>query len=158
MLHASRSVPMVGGRKRSGNELWPYLVEYGCGGKRRLLIIHVNIGAHCSQDYRGYVLLAHDTDENYYVAKSIKKGSREINALQKMLSLPSPRNRVVPGHLFECQDSYVYLMPRLERVGMGSWASETSWRAMLDQLYTIIDVRFIPCSCCSFDNSFGLYY
>ena len=102
-----------------------------------------NSVTHRLQEYRGYVWLAYDADENYYVAKAIEKGSLEIKALQTMLSLPSPRNRVIPGRLFECETSYVYLMPRLERMGAGIWAPSITWDTMLDHLYAIIDVSLM---------------
>lgn len=70
-----------------------------------------------------------------------KKGSLEIRALQMMMSLPSPRNIIIPGRLFECEASYIYLMPQLELVGMGPGAPAMTWDTMLDQLYTMIDVR-----------------
>lgn len=97
-----------------------------------------------SQDPWGCVWITKDDSGNEYVAKSILKVSYEMQALQKVRSLPSPRNIIIPGRLYECEDTYMFLMPCLTRLDHMVEDSKISWVHLLGYFETIIDVRRAP--------------
>lgn len=104
------------------------------------------------QDPWGCVWVIKDDGGNEYVAKSILKVSYEMQALQKVRSLPSPRNVTIPGRLYECEDTYIFLMPCLTRLDHMVEDSMISWVRLLGHFETIIDVRLasfsiLPPSC-----------
>lgn len=67
-----------------------------------------------TETFTGAVWFAEGKDGNRFALKVINKESYEIKALEKLRSLPSPRNRIIPGRFFECQDTYVFVMPFLD--------------------------------------------
>lgn len=93
------------------------------------------------QDPWGCVWITKDDNGDEYVAKSILKVSYEMQALQKVRSLPFSRNSTIPGRLYECEDTYIFLMPCLKRLDHMVEDSEISWAHLLDYFETIIDVR-----------------
>lgn len=73
------------------------------------------------------------------MVKSILKVSYEMQALRKVQSLPSPRNITVPGRLYECADTYIFVMPDLVRLENFIETPDVSWMRLLDYFDKIID-------------------
>lgn len=57
-----------------------------------------------------------------------------------MLSLPSPRNKVIPGYFIECSDCFIYVMPQLEIVYGLQWCKNVTFEAMMRHFQMVIDV------------------
>lgn len=94
------------------------------------------------QDPWGCVWVVKDKDGEMYMAKSILKVSYEMLALQKLRSLPSPRNITIPGRIYECSNTYIFLMPFLSRLEDLIRAPNVSWMHLLSYFDTMIDVCF----------------
>ncbi|OCH88984.1 hypothetical protein OBBRIDRAFT_47165 [Obba rivulosa] len=64
-------------------------------------------------DYMNVVQLARNGNGEEVVIKSLRHDSNELQMLQMMISMPSPRNRVVPCELLPCEITTLAVMPAL---------------------------------------------
>lgn len=90
-------------------------------------------------DLFGYVWRAVHEDGLGVVIKMLRKDSPEVSILRKMLSLPSPRNKVIPGYFIECSDCFIYVMPQLEIVYGLQWCKNVTFEAMMRHFQMVID-------------------
>lgn len=68
-----------------------------------------------------------------------------MQALRKVQSLPSPRNITVPGRLYECVDTYIFVMPDLVRLENFIRTPDVSWMRLLNYFDKMIDVSIASC-------------
>ncbi|OCH88985.1 hypothetical protein OBBRIDRAFT_826826 [Obba rivulosa] len=64
-------------------------------------------------DYMNVVQLARNDNGEEIVVKSLRHGSNELQMLQTLISMSSPRNRVVPCELLPCEVTTLAVMPAL---------------------------------------------
>ncbi|EMD41403.1 hypothetical protein CERSUDRAFT_109991 [Gelatoporia subvermispora B] len=76
-------------------------------------LINRGIRLQGQMDPKNKVRVAYDTCQRECIVKVMSNDSDELDVLQRLLALPSPRNHVIPCELIRCKSSTLAFMPLL---------------------------------------------